>query len=76
MFSDLLRYTSRISSILDLIDYKVEHRFKASPTSSLLLSSEMPTVLYSVGTTNHTDKEFLISFILESVLYLCTYLIK
>lgn len=49
---------------------------KASSTSSLLLSTDIPTLLHSIGITNASDDEFSIPLNFESVLRLCTLVIE
>ncbi|UJR25264.1 hypothetical protein I4U23_006616 [Adineta vaga] len=49
---------------------------KASSTSSLLLLSDIPTLLHSVGITNGIDEDFSVPLNFESVLRLCTLLIE
>ena len=65
-----------INSILNKIDNDNYHISKSSSTSSLLLSSDIPTLLHSVGITNCTDEQFSVPLNFESVLRLCTLLIE
>ncbi|CAF2893555.1 unnamed protein product [Rotaria sp. Silwood2] len=62
--------------MLNQIDHQNQHISKASSTSSLLLSSDIPTLLHSIGITNCTDEDFSIPLNFESVLRLCTLLIE
>ncbi|CAF0932357.1 unnamed protein product [Adineta ricciae] len=64
--------------ILHQIDDEHNHPkiCKSSSTSSLLLSSDIPALLHSVGITNSTDDEFSTPLTFESVLRLCTLLIE
>ena len=62
--------------MLDQIDDQSRQISKASSTSSLLLSSDIPTLLHSVGITNGTDEDFAVPLNFESVLRLCTLLIE
>lgn len=64
-----------LNSILDRIDPD-QHISKSSSTTSLLLASDIPTLLHSIGITNSTDEEFTIPLNFESVLRLCTLLIE
>jgi hypothetical protein len=65
-----------MNSILERIDDKNPSISKASSTSSLLLSSDIPTLLHSIGITNCTDDEFSVPLNFESVLRLSTLLIE
>ncbi|CAF3349870.1 unnamed protein product [Rotaria sp. Silwood1] len=62
--------------ILIQIGHQNQHISKASSTSSLLLSSDIPTLLHSIGITNCTDEDFSVPLNFESVLRLCTILIE
>jgi hypothetical protein len=62
-----------VNSILNHIDDKNSHISKAS---SLLLSSDIPTLLHSIGINNFTDEEFSVPLNFESVLRLSTLLIE
>ncbi|CAF3589009.1 unnamed protein product [Adineta steineri] len=62
--------------ILKQIDNNNQQLTKASSTSSLLLSSDIPTLLHSIGITNCTDEDFSVPLNFESVLRLCTLLIE
>ena len=65
-----------LNSILDQIDDHTQQISKSSSTTSLLLSSDIPTLLHSIGITNCTDDEFTIPLNFESVLHLCTLLVE
>jgi hypothetical protein len=65
-----------MNSILNQIDDNNHLISKASSTSSLLLSSDISTLLHSVGITNYTDEDFSVPLNFESVLRLCMLLIE
>ena len=65
-----------IDAVLNQIDDSTQHISKASSTSSLLLSSDIPTLLHSIGIANCTDEDFSVPLNFESVLRLCTLLIE
>ena len=62
-----------LNYILNQIDDK-EHQIPNA--SSLLLSSDIPTLLHSIGITNCTDEDFSLPLNFERVLHLCTLLIE
>lgn len=62
--------------ILNQIDNENQYLTKSSSTTSLLLSSDIPTLLHSIGITNCTDEEFSVPLDFESVIHLCTLLIE
>ena len=65
-----------IDAVLNQIDDSNQHISKASSTSSLLLSSDIPTLLHSIGIAHCTDEDFSVPLNFESVLRLCTLLIE
>ena len=65
-----------VDTLLGHVEDQDQHMSKASSTSSLLLSSDIPTLLHSVGITNCTDEDFSIPLNFESVLRLSTLLIE
>ena len=65
-----------VDTLLSHVEDQDQHMSKASSTSSLLLSSDIPTLLHSVGITNCADEEFSIPLNFESVLRLSTLLIE
>lgn len=62
--------------ILNQIDGNNQQISKASSTSSLLLATDISTLLHSVGITNCTDEDFSVPLNFESVLRLCMLLIE
>jgi hypothetical protein len=65
-----------MNTLLNRIEDKTPSISKASSTSSLLLSSDIPTILHSIGITNCSDEEFSVPLNFESVLRLSTLLIE
>ncbi|CAF3307816.1 unnamed protein product [Rotaria socialis] len=65
-----------MNSMLNQIESNNQHISKASSTSSLLLSSDIPTLLHSIGITNCTDEDFSVPLNFESVLRLSTLLVE
>ncbi|CAF3947627.1 unnamed protein product [Rotaria magnacalcarata] len=65
-----------MNSMLNQIESNTQHISKASSTSSLLLSSDIPTLLHSIGITNCTDEDFSVPLNFESVLRLSTLLVE
>lgn len=68
--------TPSMNSTHNKIDDFDQRISKSSSTSSLLLSSDIPTLLHSIGITNCTDEDFSVPLNFESVLRLCTLLIE
>ncbi len=62
-----------MNSILNKID---DQNQQISKASSLLLSSDIPTLLHSIGIINSTDEEFSVPLNFESILRLSTLLIE
>ncbi len=65
-----------MNSILNQLDNQNQYLSKASSTSSLFLSSDIPTLLHSIGITNCSDEYFSVPLNFENVLRLCTLLIE
>ena len=70
--SSITTLDDHLNSVLD----RDQHISKSSSTTSLLLTSDIPTLLHSIGITNSTDEEFTIPLNFESTLRLCTLLIE
>lgn len=65
-----------MDSILNQIEHNSQQISKASSTSSLLLSSDIPALLHSIGIINCTDEDFSMPLNFESVLRLSTLLVE